>query len=102
VTGEDLVFTIWQVGRVEPNGTNVFLISVVFTPSHPHPPRQCLAPVIYLLLTKHCIAGARFPIHMIGEVSWEQKEDGPRSINFSMANDRKNSVVFINFLVHPT
>jgi hypothetical protein len=52
------------------NGTNVFFLSVVFTP----PPPQCLVHICHLsTLNQHCIAGAGLSIRMIEEVSWDPK-----------------------------
>jgi hypothetical protein len=52
---------IWICRLRRLNGANVFLISVVFTPSHPsHHGSVWLLPVISLLLTNAVFAGAGF------------------------------------------
>jgi hypothetical protein len=56
------------------NRANIFcfLSSLLLFPLSQHG-SFWLLPVISLLLTNHCIAGAVLPIHMIGEVSWKPK-----------------------------
>jgi hypothetical protein len=48
----------------------LFYVIVLFSPQ---PPRQCLSPVISLLLTNTVSPVRGFSNHMMGEVSWDPK-----------------------------
>ncbi len=70
------------------------LIYVVFTPSPPQPPWQCLTPipVISLLLTN--TVSRVLPIHMIGGVLWEPKNK--TSVVLSVFNSSISATVSAN------